>query len=52
VNCPATSISITSPDIHGFPLSKEESGSQLILQAETKDNASQILLSMASISTV
>ncbi|XP_064823332.1 tumor necrosis factor receptor superfamily member 5-like [Oncorhynchus masou masou] len=39
-------------NIHRFPLSKEESGSQLIQQAETKDNGSQILLSMASISTV
>uniref|UniRef100_A0A4W5PRJ0 TNFR-Cys domain-containing protein n=1 Tax=Hucho hucho TaxID=62062 RepID=A0A4W5PRJ0_9TELE len=45
-------ISITSPDIHGCPLSKEESGGQLIQQAETKYNASQSLLSMASISTV
>ncbi|KAM9524487.1 tumor necrosis factor receptor superfamily member 11B-like isoform 2-T2 [Salvelinus alpinus] len=39
-------------NIHGLPLSKEESEGQLIQQAETKDNASQILLSMASISTV
>ncbi|CAB1353388.1 unnamed protein product [Coregonus sp. 'balchen'] len=45
VNCPATSISITSPDICGCPLSKEESGGQLIQQVETKDHARQSLLS-------
>ncbi|XP_041743458.1 tumor necrosis factor receptor superfamily member 18 isoform X1 [Coregonus clupeaformis] len=45
MNCPATSISITSPDICGCPLSKEESGGQLIQQVETKDHARQSLLS-------